>query len=78
MGAGYAPGMKLVVMDRCRFPCMSHEIPTNPGSYEDLAHSNLVVTTVHDIRITTSPTKDKFSFFSNKKGGRKRVTFEHL
>jgi len=28
-----------------------HEIPTNPGSYEDPAHSNLAVTTIHDIRI---------------------------
>jgi len=28
-----------------------HEIPTNPGGYEDPAHSNLTVTTIHDIHI---------------------------
>jgi len=56
-----------------------HEIPINPVNYEDPAHSNIAVTTIHDIRINyITYQKYKYPFFSNKKGGRKSVTLEHL
>ena len=49
-----------------------HEIPINPGGYEDLAHSNLAATTIHDIRIYyITYQRYKYPFFSNKKGGEK-------
>jgi len=56
-----------------------HEILTNPDDYKDPAHSNLAVTTIYDIHIHyITYQKYKYLFFSNKKGGRKSVTLEHL
>jgi len=56
-----------------------HEILINPCGYEDPAYSNLVVTTIHDIRIHyTIYERYKYFFFSNKKEKRKFIILEHL
>jgi len=49
-----------------------HEIHTNHGGYDDFAHSNLVVTTIHNIRVYHITYEIyKHPFFSNKKGEEK-------
>ena len=72
IGVSYDLRMKQVVMDRCRFLCMRSQLTNiNPCGYKDSAHSNLMVTTLHDTRIhDITYQRYKYLIFTNKRGNR--------